>query len=63
MQKPLPDLLKEITADVESRYIRKALAKTRGNVGRCAKICGLSRRSITSKIADYGIDKKELREL
>ena len=48
---------------MESRYIRKALAKTRGNVGRCAKICGLSRRSITSKIADYGIDKKELREL
>jgi DNA-binding NtrC family response regulator len=63
LQKQLPDLLKEITADVESRYIRKALAKTRGNVGRCAKICGLSRRSITSKIADYGIDKKELREL
>jgi len=63
LQKQLPELLKEITADVESRYIRKALAKTRGNVGRCAKICGLSRRSITSKIAEYGIDKKELREL
>ena len=63
LTKPLPDLLKEITTDVEGRYIRKALAKTRGNVGRCAKICGLSRRSITSKIAEYGIKKDELREL
>jgi two-component system, NtrC family, response regulator AtoC len=62
LQKQLPELLKEITADVEGRYIRKALAKTRGNVGRCAKICGLSRRSITSKIAEYGIRKEELRE-
>jgi two-component system, NtrC family, response regulator AtoC len=63
LQKQLPDLLKEIMSDVESRYIRKALARTRGNVGRCAKICGLSRRSITSKIADYGINKEELRDL
>ncbi len=63
LQKSLPELLKEITVDVESRYIRKALAKTRGNVGRCAKICGLSRRSITSKIAEYGINKEELRDL
>ena len=62
LQKQLPELLKEITADVESRYIRKALARTRGNVGRCAKICGLSRRSITSKIAEYDIKKEELRE-
>ena len=62
LSKQLPDLLREITADVESRYIRKALSRTRGNVGKCAKICGLSRRSITSKIAEYNIDKTELRE-
>src|SRR5262245_8967885 len=62
LQKPLPDLLKEITADVEGRYLRKALAKTRGNVGRCAKICGPSRRTIISKIAEYVINKQELRE-
>ena len=60
--RPLPDLLREIGIDVEKRYIRKALKKTRGNVTRCAKICGLSRRSITSKIAEYGIKKEELRE-
>jgi DNA-binding NtrC family response regulator len=57
---PLPDLLSRITRYVESRYIRKALAKTHGHVGRCAKICGLSRRSITSKLARYKIDRDEL---
>ncbi len=36
---------------------RKALKKTRGHVGRCAKISGLSRRSVTDKIAQYKIDK------
>jgi DNA-binding NtrC family response regulator len=62
LTRPLPELLREVTADVEKRYIRKALVKTRGNVSRCAKICGLSRRSITSKIAEYGIDREDLRE-
>jgi DNA-binding NtrC family response regulator len=62
LNKPLPDLLREVTADIEQRYIRKALRKTRGNVSRCAKICGLSRRSITSKLSDYGIHREEMRE-
>ena len=50
-------------AQMEQQYLRRALKKTRGHVGRCARICGLSRRSITSKIAEYGIKKEELREL
>lgn len=60
--RPLPELLKEINADFEARYIRKALRRTRGNVARCAKICGLSRRSITTKIADYQIDRSDMKE-
>jgi len=62
LNRPLPELLREATAEIERRYIRKALRKTRGNVGRCAKICGLSRRSISAKIAEYHIDKAEMRE-
>jgi DNA-binding NtrC family response regulator len=62
VNRPLPDLLKEMTAEIERRYIRKALRKTRGNVGRCTKICGLSRRSISAKIAEYQIDKAETKE-
>jgi DNA-binding NtrC family response regulator len=59
---PLPDLLSRIIRYVESRYIRKALARTHGHVGRCAKICGLSRRSITSKLARYQIDRADLHD-
>ncbi|MFO0880861.1 MAG: sigma-54 dependent transcriptional regulator [Gemmataceae bacterium] len=62
LSKPLPDLLHELTCDVEKRYIRKALQKTHGHVGRCAEICGMSRRSITAKLAEYGIRRAEMQE-
>jgi DNA-binding NtrC family response regulator len=57
LNRTLSDLLREVSADIERQYIRKALEKSHGNVGRCAKICGLSRRSISAKITQYGIDK------
>ncbi|MFO0960174.1 MAG: sigma-54 dependent transcriptional regulator [Isosphaeraceae bacterium] len=56
LNRSLPEQLAEVTADFESRYLKRALKKSRGHVGRCARISGLSRRSITSKIAQYGID-------
>jgi DNA-binding NtrC family response regulator len=62
LEQSLPELLSDATAAIERQYIRKALQKTHGNVGRCAKICGLSRRSITSKITQYGIDKATFKE-
>ena len=61
LSRPLPELLKEITGDVEKRYLRKALLKTHGNVGRAASICGMSRRSITAKVAEYKINREELK--
>jgi len=62
LDRGLPDLLREVVASVEQQYIRKALKKSHGNVGRCAKICGLSRRSMTTKIAEYQIDKAAFKE-
>src|SRR5262249_22586314 len=62
LDKPLTTLVKEIVAQVENQYIRKALKKTHGHVGRCARICGLSRRSITSKIAEYQLDKSVFKD-
>ncbi len=62
LDRPLPDLLREAMQHIEMQYIRKALKKTRGHVGRCAKICGMSRRSITAKIAEYRIDKETFKE-
>jgi DNA-binding NtrC family response regulator len=57
LARPLPEQLSELTATFEQRYLRKALKKTRGHVGKCAKISGLSRRSISDKLNQYKIDK------
>jgi DNA-binding NtrC family response regulator len=62
LHRPLPDLLQEVTADVEQQYLSRALKKTHGNIGRCAKLCGLSRRSISAKIAEYRINKAVFKE-
>jgi DNA-binding NtrC family response regulator len=62
LSKPLPDLLREVTVDLERRYLTRAMKKSRGNVGRCAKICGLSRRSISAKLAEYDIKKESFKE-
>jgi len=62
LQRSLPEQMSEITGKFEERYLRKALRKTRGHVGKCAKITGLSRRSITDKIAHYKIDKEEFKK-
>ncbi len=62
LTRSLPEQLAELTASFEERYLRKALRKTRGHVGRCAKISGLSRRSITEKIAQYKIDKTQFKQ-
>jgi DNA-binding NtrC family response regulator len=59
LTRPLTDQLGEITRAFEERYLRRALRKTRGHVGKCAKLTGLSRRSVTDKIAQYKIDKAE----
>lgn len=61
VRRPLPEILAEMTSLIEKRYLKKMLRKTRGHVGRCAKLSGLSRRSITDKIAQYGIDKNEFK--
>jgi len=62
LTRPLPEQLNELTAAFEERYLRKALRKTRGHVGKCANISGLSRRSITDKIAHYGINKDDFKK-
>jgi DNA-binding NtrC family response regulator len=63
LDRPLPDLLRDICADIEQQYLKKALKKSHGNIGRCAKICGLSRRSISAKIGEYQINKTAFKEI
>jgi DNA-binding NtrC family response regulator len=61
LSRPLSEQLPEVVASFEERYIRRALKRTRGHVGRCARICGISRRSMTAKIAQYNIDKSSFK--
>ncbi len=63
LTKPLGEALFESNDRIERHYIRKALEQTHGNVGHCAKICGLSRRSISAKLAQYGINKSSFKEI
>jgi transcriptional regulator with GAF, ATPase, and Fis domain len=58
LSRPMPEQLAELTASFEERFLRRALKKARGNIGRCAEICGLSRRSITAKLTEYKIEKE-----
>ncbi len=62
LKHPLPYYLKEATEQIEKQYIIRALEKSRGNVGRCAELCGLSRRSVSGKISQYEIDKLPFKE-
>jgi two-component system, NtrC family, response regulator AtoC len=59
LSRPLTDQLPEVVATFEERYLRKALRKARGHVGRTAKLSGLSRQSISEKIARYKIDASQ----
>jgi DNA-binding NtrC family response regulator len=63
IDQPLTELIRKMTSSVEQQYIRKALEKSHGNVGLCAKLCGLSRRSISAKIAEYNINKATFKEV
>ena len=62
LSRPLTEQLTELTSAFEERYLRKALRRTRGHVGKCATLTGLSRRSITDKIAQHKIDKAEFKQ-
>jgi two-component system response regulator AtoC len=58
INRPLGELMNETTSLLERQYIKKAMEKAHGNVSRCAKLCGLSRRTLTAKLAEYKIDRK-----
>ena len=54
--------LSEVLRQVEKQYLDDVMKKTHGHVGRCAAISGRSRRSITSKLAEYNLDRTKFKE-
>jgi DNA-binding NtrC family response regulator len=61
LARPLAEQVNELTAAFEERYLRRALKKTRAHIGRTARLTGLSRRTITEKLALYKIDKADFK--
>jgi DNA-binding NtrC family response regulator len=61
VSRPLSPQIAELTAAFEERYLRRALKRTRAHIGRTARLTGLSRRTITEKLALYQIDKSEFK--
>lgn len=59
LSRPLTDQISEMVAAFEERYLRQAIEKARGHVTRTARITGLSRRTISEKLAQYKIDKSQ----
>jgi nitrogen regulation protein NR(I) len=54
-ERPLKDFLKEKQAEIEKSFIVQALAKTDGNVTRAAKLLQISRKSLQTKMKEFGL--------
>ncbi|MBV8314572.1 MAG: sigma-54-dependent Fis family transcriptional regulator [Planctomycetaceae bacterium] len=61
LHRPLQAITDELTERVERAYLQRVLERYRGRIDRCAKHCGLSRRSISEKLRRYRIDKADFK--
>lgn len=57
IERPLPDVTDELIRQVERDYFVRLLGRYKGNVARCAKHSGLSRRSVTQKLQKYALNR------
>ena len=62
IERPLPDLTGDLVAQVERDYFTRLLVHYKGNVARCAKHSGLSRRSVTQKLQKYELDRARFKD-
>jgi len=58
----LPDLTEELVGQVEREYLQRVLSEYNGNVARCARHSGLSRRSVTQKLQKYGLEREAFKK-
>ena len=62
IERPLPDLTNDLIGRVERDYFTRLLACYKGNVARCARHSGLSRRSVTQKLLKYDLDRTRFKD-
>jgi DNA-binding NtrC family response regulator len=53
----LPALTDDLIGQIEREYFLRLLTEFHGNVARCARHSGLSRRSVAQKLQKYGLDR------
>ena len=58
----LPELTEELIGRVEREYFQRVLSEVNGNVARCARHSGLSRRSVTQKLQKYELDRQDFKK-
>jgi two-component system response regulator AtoC len=61
MNKTLPEVQKEIMAQVERLYLEMALKKTRGRVDQTAQIAGIHPRGLYNKMKQLGLRKQDFK--
>ena len=61
IERPLPDLTCDLIGQIEREYFVRLLSQYRGNVARCARHSGLSRRSVTQKLQKYGLERTQFK--
>ncbi len=57
IERPLPEMTEDLISRVEREYLSLLLTRYKGNVARCARHSGLSRRSVTQKLQKYELDR------
>ena len=57
VERPLPEQTEDLVARVERDYLGQLLSRYRGNVARCARHSGLSRRSVAQKLLKHSLDR------
>jgi DNA-binding NtrC family response regulator len=60
-ERPLGEIVNEMTDRLEEAYLRGVLAQNHGRIDHTAEQSGLSRRSVSDKLKRLGIDKNEYR--
>lgn len=55
----LKETVREVTGLAERQIIQRVLKKENGNRTRTAEVLGVSRRSLLTKISQYGLDKAD----
>ena len=61
IDRPLPEVTGELIGQVEREYFTRLLSQYKGNVARCARHSGLSRRSVTQKLQKYALERTQFK--